>query len=266
MIPKIIHYCWFGHNPLSSEAKRCIASWKKYCPDYEIKEWNESNFDIDCCVYVREAYQAQKWAFVSDYARMLILYRNGGLYFDTDVELIRPIDDLREQGSFMGVEECRYDRIGKVTQLTVNPGLGLGAEAGNAFLCVLLDGYHKRHFKGKNGTLDQSTVVEFTTKHLMDYGMKWTDQIQKVADITLYPKDYFCPVDYHTGEMTVTENTRSIHHYSETWLDPHTRRIHARQRALTRCFGRKLGALLGSFLVLDLRLGRKLAHIKKQQR
>ena len=104
MIPKIIHYCWFGGNPLPELAIKCIESWKKYLPDYEIKEWNESNFDINCCAYVREAYEAKKWAFVSDYARFWILYQHGGLYFDTDVELIKSIDDLIVKGAFMGCE------------------------------------------------------------------------------------------------------------------------------------------------------------------
>ena len=104
MIPKIIHYCWFGGNPLPEDAKKYIESWRKYCPGYEIKEWNESNFDINCCDYVREAYEAKKWAFVSDYARFYILYQYGGLYFDTDVEMIRPLFSILQKGSFMGME------------------------------------------------------------------------------------------------------------------------------------------------------------------
>lgn len=119
MIPKKIHYCWFGENPLSELVNRCIDSWKKFCPEYEIIQWNESNFDVNSCDYVKEAYEAKKWAFVSDYAGFKILYEHGELYFDTDVELIKPFDDLTYEGSFMGIEE---------TSIAVNPGLGIGAE------------------------------------------------------------------------------------------------------------------------------------------
>ena len=121
MIPKIIHYCWFGGNPLPELAQKCIASWKKYCPDYEIKEWNETNFDLNCCDYVREAYEAKKWAFVSDYARFWILYHEGGVYFDTDVEVPKPIDTIVEKGSFMGCEKSNQWPLGLVWQQS--PGL-----------------------------------------------------------------------------------------------------------------------------------------------
>ena len=104
MIPKVIHYCWFGHHPLSPLAKKCMKSWKRYFPDYEIKEWNEGNFDLSYCDYVREAYEAKKWAFVSDYARLKIVYEQGGIYMDVDVELIKPLDELTERDGYMGFE------------------------------------------------------------------------------------------------------------------------------------------------------------------
>ena len=122
MIPKVIHYCWFGGNPLPESAKKCIDSWKKYCPDYEIVEWNENNFDISKNQYCREAYEAGKWAFVSDFARFDIIYKYGGVYFDTDVEVIKPIDSLIEQGAFMGVERNK--------PINVAPGLGIAASKG----------------------------------------------------------------------------------------------------------------------------------------
>ena len=123
MIPKKIHYCWFGGNPLPNDAKLCIESWKKYCPDYEIIEWNESNFDFKECQYAKEAYEAKKWAFVSDYARFKILYDNGGLYFDVDVEIVQALDNIINNGPFMGIENDKTK--------AVNPGLGLGDESGN---------------------------------------------------------------------------------------------------------------------------------------
>ena len=131
MIPKIIHYCWFGGNPLPELAQKCIESWRTYCPDYEIKRWDETNFDVNCCDYVRKAYEVKMWAFVSDYARFKILYENGGVYFDTDVELIKPIDDLLAKGSFMGLEES--DKV------FVAPGLGLAANPGLDLTEELLD-------------------------------------------------------------------------------------------------------------------------------
>ena len=131
MIPKVIHYCWFGHNPLPESAVKCINSWRKFMPDYEIKEWNEDNFDVNAIPYTAEAYQMKKYAFVSDYARFWILYQYGGLYFDTDVELIKPIDDIVEKGPFMGIEEtCKIIPVNLVGYPLVNPGLGISVEQG----------------------------------------------------------------------------------------------------------------------------------------
>jgi len=127
MIPKIIHYCWFGRNPLPASAQKCIDSWKKYFPDYEIKEWNEDNFDVNRIPYSRDAYAAKKFAFVSDYARFWILYYMGGVYFDIDVEVIHPMDDLIEKGPYMGWE--KPDMSGRYT---INPGLGRGHAANHA--------------------------------------------------------------------------------------------------------------------------------------
>ena len=131
MIPKVIHYCWFGRNPLPESAVKCIDSWRKFMPDYEIKEWNEDNFDVNAIPYTAEAYQMKKYAFVSDYARFWILYQYGGLYFDTDVELIKPIDDIVEKGPFMGIEEtCKIIPVNLVGYPLVNPGLGISVEQG----------------------------------------------------------------------------------------------------------------------------------------
>lgn len=139
MIPKVINYCWFGGNPLPASAQKCIASWRKYLPDYEIKEWNESNFDVNIIPYTAEAYKAKKYAFVSDYARFWILYRYGGLYFDTDVEVIRNMDDIIANGAFMGLEKKQAGAT--PTQLGVAPGLGLGVNPGLGLYKELLDVY-----------------------------------------------------------------------------------------------------------------------------
>lgn len=217
MIPKIIHYCWFGGKPLPKLAKKCIASWKKYCPDYEIKEWNESNFDINSCAYVKEAYDSKKYAFVSDYARFDILYRYGGLYFDTDVELIKPIDEILEKGPFMGIEDFSIG-MEKSPRISVAPGLGIAANPGLGIYKELLDFYHTLHYINPNGTLNLETVVSYTTKILIKHGLKISDEIQKVGDITIYPQEYFNPCDMHTKNIVITEKTVSIHHYAGSWL------------------------------------------------
>ena len=219
MIPKVIHYCWFGKNDLPEMAKKCIDSWRKYLPEYEIKEWNEDNFDVNCCDYVKEAYQAKKWAFVSDYARFKILYENGGVYFDTDVEVIKTIDDIIENGPFMGCEmNTQINFSGKCTTIKVNPGLGIAAEPYMNFYKEVIDYYNSHHFRKEDGSLDTTTIVEYTTDLLESHGYVANNEIQDVAKIRIYPVDYFCPLDYCTGVMKQTGNTRTIHWFSSTWF------------------------------------------------
>lgn len=215
MIPKIIHYCWFGHNPLPELAQKCIASWKKYLPDYEIKEWNEDNFDVNIIPYTAEAYAAKKYAFVSDYARFWILYKYGGIYFDTDVEVIRSIDDVVAKGNFMGYEtNPTGDDTGSVA-----PGLGLGVTSGLELVKKMLDYYEGQHFVHETIMRNQITVVHIATKVLHDNGMKNVLGIQQVGDVWIYPSEYFCPINVTTGRIHVEKNTRTIHHYAGTWVD-----------------------------------------------
>lgn len=208
---KKVHYCWFGGNSLPKLSKKCIASWKKFMPDYEIIEWNESNFNLECCDYVKEAFSAKKWAFISDYARFWILYNYGGLYFDTDVELIAPIDDIISRGSFMGLE----------TVGVVAPGLGIGSEPVNWLYKEILDYYNSIKFFKYPGVPNEGNVVSITTNILIKHGFDVSDNsIQNIEGINIYPAEYFCPLDYLTGELRKTENTRSIHHYMGSWIDP----------------------------------------------
>lgn len=221
MIPKTIHYCWFGRNPLPPLAIRCIESWKKYLPNYEIREWNEDNFDVNIIPYTKEAYEAKKYAFVSDYARFWILYKYGGLYFDTDVEVIKPLDDIIAKGPFMGCEkDVRNDRVTVVTSdlaLGVNPGLGLGVPPGLSLYKEMLDLYATLHFVRSDGSLNQKTVVQYTTEILCRHGLKNINEIQKCAGIWIYPKEYFCPIDYETKKRVDTINTYTVHHYAASW-------------------------------------------------
>lgn len=213
MIPKVIHYCWFGHNPLPSLASRCIKSWKKYLPEYEIKEWNEENFDVNMVPYVREAYDAKRYAFVSDYVRFYVLFHYGGIYFDTDVELIKPIDDIIKRGSFMGCETI----VSSDFPLYVNPGLGLAVEQGNCILKSLLDLYSQLHFIGSDGKHNLKTIVQYTTDVLVERGLQKEAGIQCIDNIWIYPKDYFNPYDCELKKIVLTENTRTIHYFAGSW-------------------------------------------------
>lgn len=235
--PKKIHYCWFGRNPLPESAQKCIASWRKYFPDYEIVEWNEDNFDVNIIPYTREAYEAKKYAFVSDYARFWILYHHGGLYFDTDVEVIRPMDDIIAEDAFLGFE---INPSKEVPAGAVNPGLGMGTEAGLDVYREILDYYSKLRFILPDGTHNVTdAVVNITTREMAKRGIKDVAGIQKVAGISVYPADYFNPLDDATGRLNKTQNTRTIHWYSKTWLEVSPLRMKL-SRLLHRIIGTKV--------------------------
>lgn len=220
MIPKIIHYCWFGRGALSELAQKCIASWKKYLPDYEIKEWNEDNFDVNIIPYTAEAYKAKKYAFVSDYARFWILYQYGGIYFDTDVEVIRPIDDIIYKGNFMGFETDPKPQLkADASEASVNLGLGMGVAPGLGIIKKMLDFYEGKHFVHEAVMKNQITVVHIATQVFRENGLKNVAGIQEVAGCFIYPSEYFCPINVTTGRIHVEKNTRTIHHYAGTWVD-----------------------------------------------
>ncbi len=231
MIPKTIHYCWFGKSPLPESAKKCIESWKKFFPDYEIKEWNEDNYSVYKIPYTQQAYDAKKYAFVSDYARFDILYQYGGIYFDTDVEVIKPFDDIISKGAFMGCEtdaECG---------LTVAPGLGIACAPGLEIYKEILDFYDNEQFINHDGSENTETVVIKTTNILKKHGLKNEVGIQQIAGINIYPKEYFNPLNNNTGKLEITENTHSIHLYAMTWLSERDRIISRLSRPFHRIFG-----------------------------
>lgn len=230
MIPKVIHYCWFGRNPLPESALKCIESWKKYLPDYEIKEWNEDNFDVNIIPYTAEAYKLKKYAFVSDYARFWILYKYGGLYFDTDVEVIKPMDDIIARGPFMGCENnaqpgATPKNIGLNSGLGlgVNPGLGLGVHPGLELYGEILDLYKTLHFLNPNGTYNKKTVVNYTTETLCNHGLINSNKIQECLGVYIYPKEYFCPKDFTTNKLKLTDKSVCIHHFEGSWLSEEAR-------------------------------------------
>ena len=209
MIPKIIHYCWFGGNPLPDLALKCLESWIKYNPSYEIKRWDESNFDLDCDFFPREAYEAKRWAFISDYARLKIILENGGIYLDTDVEVLKPFDELLSCKCFLGVQ----------TDGLIATGLGFGAEKGSTVVGKLLGAYTGKHFKIGKNVFSDMPCPEINTPPLAEIGYSYDDKsVWSIPEVTVYPPEFFCPVDYLTGKTVITENTYSIHHFAASWI------------------------------------------------
>ena len=237
MIPKKIHYCWFGGNPLPELAQKCIASWKKYCPDYEIVEWSETNFDINYCDYVREAYDAKKWAFVSDVARLYALVNYGGIYMDTDVEALRSLDDLLKYEAVSGFEA--QDRI---------PTGLMACLKGQPLFAELLHDYYDAHFIKEDGTYDTTTNVTRITNTCLKYGLKLDNTLQTVNGFTLLPCDYLCPKDAETRALTITENTYVIHHFDGSWLSEVDRLTAEMSRKYNKIIPKRFAGLLGRFV------------------
>lgn len=211
MIPKIIHYCWFGGAPLPEDARKYIETWRKYCPDYKIIEWNESTFDIQSNPYVKEAYQAKKWAFITDYVRLFALYNVGGIYMDTDVEVLKNLDRFLKEKGFSGFER----------ENAVPTGI-MGAEKGHQFIGVLLHQYDDLHFIKQDGTYDETTNVTRITNTAVALGLKLNNEKQTISKFTYYPKDYFCPKSSRTLEIQLTENSYTIHHFAGSWVTGNT--------------------------------------------
>ena len=209
MIPKRIHYCWFGRGEKPKLAEKCITSWKKYCPDYEIFEWNEDNFDIESCpLYVKQAYAEKKWAFVTDYVRLKVVCEHGGIYMDTDVELIKSLDSLLNNKAYFGFENRKY----------VNTGIGFGAEKGNEILVDMMSEYEDISFVFPDGSYNLITCPYRNTKVLEKYGLKQNGKKQILeTDVLILPSIYFCPISYRTGNMRKSQKTISIHWFSASW-------------------------------------------------
>jgi len=233
-IPKIIHYCWFGNNPLPKSAKKCIRSWKEFFPDYKIIEWNETNYDVNIIAFTSSAYKEKKYAFLSDFARFDILYKNGGVYFDTDVEVIKPFNNILINGCFLGME----------TTGRINPGLGCGFNFSNVFISELINIY--KNIDYYNFINDNKTIVDITTDLLINKGLNNTNTIQKINDIYIYPPEYFNPIDFNTHYLRKTENTRSIHYGDASWTDKKRKFTANVHKWLCRIFGKKIGVVLSA--------------------
>lgn len=207
IIPKTIHYCWFGKGEKPKLAQKCIASWKKYCPDYEIMEWNEDNFDIRSHPYAAFCYQQKKWAFLSDYVRLVVIEEHGGIYFDTDVELLRSPDFLLNHAAFYGFENSE----------NIATGLGFGAQAHHPTIQAMLEQYHQLR-PDAQGVYPIIVCPQLNTRALLSFGLRLDGQRQTVGGAEIYPVEYFNPYESSTGRLNKTANTVSVHWYSMSWL------------------------------------------------
>ena len=243
-IPKVIHYCWFGDDAMPQKAIDCINSWKKYCPDYEIVKWDESSFDINKYQFAKEAYENKKWAFVADIARLDIIYNNGGIYLDTDVEIIKNIDELLKYDFYIGFESDEY----------VNTGLGFGAKKNSKIILENLKKYENISFSNTENISSVACPI-ITSNLLKEKGFKMNNSLQIVNNCALFPKDYFCPMDYNTGAVDITNNTFSIHHYIASWKNNEEKKRHEIEIKLNKIFFKIFGKKIG------VRVSRKLAKM-----
>ena len=207
-IPPKIHYCWFGRKELPRQYKECIESWRKYCPDYEIIEWNEDNYDYKKIPYIRQAYELEKWAFVSDYVRLDVVYQYGGIYLDTDVEVVRNLDLLRNSLMFCGFEQGN----------DVNTGLGFGAVRGFEHLKKMRDMYHNMVFLDEEGKLNLTACTKYQTDYLASIGLQRNGKQRSIDNIMVYPRTVFAPLDFYGVHNYLSESTFTIHHYAASWF------------------------------------------------
>ena len=207
-IPKKIHYCWMGGNPKPESVLKCINSWKKYCPDYEIIEWNESNIDVTMNTYTKQAYESKAWGFVPDYLRLWIIYHHGGIYLDTDVQIIRNFDSLLDKSGFVGFEDDEH----------INLGHGFGAEPKNHVIGNHLRIYDELKFINEDGSLNRTPSPVYTTQFMNEFGfLRNTDKPQEIENFWCFPPEYFCPKSFKTGMMKITKDTYSIHQFDASW-------------------------------------------------
>lgn len=225
MIPKIIHYIWFGNRPKTKKIEKCIQSWKKHCPDYEIIEWNEENFDINCNKFLKEAYDSGNFAFASDVARLFVLFEYGGIYVDADVELLKNLDDLLQNEAFVGFEIDEY----------VNSGQMMGSVKGNSLIKEHIEKYNSISFS-KCADITKITCPHILTNLLIQKGFEPNGKEQIIEGLHIYPQDYFNPFNNMTGKLTKTDNSYSIHWSAHSWASQSQLR-----RRITRFFHRLFG-------------------------
>lgn len=228
MIPKIIHYCWFGKSPLPKLAKECIKSWKKYCPDFTIKEWNEDNSPIHLFPFAEQALQAKKWAFVSDVIRLYALYTEGGIYMDMDVELIKPLYPFLNHQAFTG-----YERDSNMLQTAI-----FGAEPQSQWIADWLELYKNLSFSPEKNNMSTLVNNKLISKYMEEKNIDLNGNPFNSDYIIIYPHDYFCPMSYKSHFITKTSNTICIHYYTFSWSEPDTMKGHLK-KYITKIIGEK---------------------------
>lgn len=229
-IPRILHYCWFGRGEKSRKIEKCMISWQKHLGDFHIMEWNEDNFDLTSNRYVKEAYEASKYAFVSDYVRLYALYHHGGIYLDTDVEVIKPLDSFLHHEAFSGFEDQTYLQSGT-----------MGAAKGHPWMKDLLENYASRSFLLSGGTYDLTTNTAVITELCGKHGLVLNGEYQVLENgVTFYPRTFFSPYDYINGGTYITDDSHTIHHFAKSWLPLHVRMISKMKRLASRFVGPKM--------------------------
>lgn len=209
LIPKKIHYCWFGGKPIPTELQRYMDTWRLHCPDYEIIRWDEDNYDVTKNEYMRQTYEAKKWGFVPDYARLDIIYEHGGIYLDTDVEVVKPFDELLNDEMFCGFEQSGC----------INFGNGFGAVKGNALIRELRDVYERVQFINEDGSLNVTPCVYYQEPVLECFNVQFNGAYQNINGVAVYPSEVLDAENHWSKEMNLTEKTRSLHHYASSWWD-----------------------------------------------
>jgi hypothetical protein len=226
-IPKKIHYCWFGGNPIPVHLQKFMESWSKFCPDYEIIKWEESNYDVNKNLYMKQAYKAKKWGFVPDYARLDIIYNYGGIYLDTDVELVKSLDDLLYDEMFCGFESNSYVAL----------GLGFGAVMGHPILKTMMEQYEKLKFLNEDGSLNLIASPSYQSEILSQCGFKLNNKYQNINGVAVYPTEVFCPISVLKCVNHSNMNTHSIHHYEASWvMDSELKKMREFSMKLRRIF------------------------------
>lgn len=229
-IPRIIHYCWFGRGEKPKIIQKCMKSWEKHLKGYQFMEWNEDNFDLNQSRYAREAYEARKFAFVSDYVRLYALYRYGGIYLDTDVEVVRSLDALLLHEAFTGFEDETFLQSGT-----------MGAVAEHRWIKALLDDYDQRKFLRPDGTYDLMTNTAVISAKCKDEGLALNGKYQVLGNsVVFYPRTYFSPYDYINGGSFITSDSYTIHHFAQSWLPFHVRFRSGLKRTAGKIVGPKV--------------------------
>lgn len=240
MIPKVIHYCWFGKQQKSELIKSCIESWRRYCPEYKFMEWSEVNFDFNINNYVKDAYTLKKWAFVSDYVRLYALHNFGGIYLDTDVEILKSFDDLLELRAFTCFQKM---------SMTLSTSI-IGSQKENSIIKEFLDYYENRSLYDTSGKVDLTPNPYPFTAICKKYGLQLKDKKQILNEITIFPHDYFCPYNPSNGQLEITNNTYAIHYFNATWMSDKQKRRRKKKQDVTKRFGKYAGLTMYALLLL----------------